>query len=127
MDKQYTYDKIVGKVEKANKVQQTPTWTRYEVVINNEKFSAFDSEFLAMIGVEATYDFKIDEFNRRTLLNLPKTPKKVDSSDYRIMDSLKRIEEKIDRLGELLAPEPTPGDLDEQKYPEDNEDPNLPF
>ncbi len=117
--KTYKYDKVIGKVESVKKIKETPAWTLYEVIINGQKFSAFDAEFLALQGIDGTYDFRVDEQGRKTLQALKKQ-KPQGSSDYRIMDALKRIEEKVDRLGELLAPEPTPAD-------EDVVDENLPF
>ncbi len=130
MDKKtYTYDKIIGKVESAREVKRGEKdgrqWVMYEVFINNQKFSAFDPEYQAMIGVEGTYDFRVDDQGRKTLAPLKKA--KPESSDYRIMDALKRIEQKIDRLGETLAPEPTPADMEEPKYPECITEEDLPF
>lgn len=126
-------DTIIGRIESAA-VKQTGTtdkgqkWSRLEVVINGQKFSSFDTDFLAMIGIEGTFDFKIEDrvspkgtpYVSKTLFNLPK-PKK-DAPDILIMEVLKRIEQKVDWISDKINPAPEPEDIDEEIKEED-----LPF
>ncbi len=140
MENNIKKDTIIGKIESAI-VKQTGTtdkgqkWSRLEVVINGQKFSTFDTEFLAMIGIEGTFDFKIEDrvsprgtpYQSRTLFNLPK-PKK-DAPDILLMEGLKkiieisqRIEQKIDWFAERINPQPEPEDLEGDIKEED-----LPF
>ncbi len=128
-------DTIIGKVESANVVKTGTTekdgksinWSRLEVIINGQKFTTFDKEFLAMIGIEGSFDFKIEDrisprgtsYQSRTLFPLPK-PKK-DAVDIVVMEVLKRIEQKLDWISGRISPIPEPEDFQE------GEETNLPF
>src|SRR3990167_3486791 len=101
-------NKIIGKIESAKLVKAGQTngknWTKYEVIINGDKFSAFDEQFLALIGKEGEFGFKTEDrttnlgvqYQSKTLFNLGKPAQPKPQTP--IYPQLDRIEKKLDML-----------------------------
>jgi len=92
-------------------------WTIYEVNINGQIFSTFDSTYQNLIGQSGTFDYQTStrsvngkNYTNNTLANLNKKP-----SSSELVDAIRANAEKLDKILSIL----------EQRLPDMDSDPDM--
>ena len=99
---------VVGKIDSVSVIRSGTTqkegrnisWTLFEVIINGQKYGAFDAQYQNLTGKTGEWKYKTEmrqgrdgrTFENKTLLNVPK----LSTAD--ILPELKEINRKLDIL-----------------------------
>lgn len=129
-------EKVVGIIESVNPIKsgqgtskdgRSFPWTLYEVMINGQKYSTFDSGYQKLIGQtkELEYEIRTNEGRNGVTYENRSLVTKVTQGGGQQSQALNEINRKLDRVLAILEKDegPRDGDIPEEPNSSDDEIP----